>query len=73
MCADFHSAKSDLMKVLLPPEIFDSLKINAEIQGWANVNPADVLDYILSDEFADLSENDLSTFLKKINQPWDKL
>lgn len=72
-CTDFHSAKAEMklkMKSLLPPEIYNTLVVNAK--GWANVNPANVFEYILSDEFGDLSVNELQIVLDKINQLWDK-
>lgn len=72
-CTDFNNAKTELkikMKSLLPSAIFDSLVIKAK--GWANVNPADVFEYILGDEFGDISENELQIVLDRINQPWDK-
>ena len=71
-CTDFNNAKTELkikMKSLLPSAIFDSLVIKAK--GWANVSPADVFEYILGDEFGDISENDLQIVLDKINQPGD--
>ena len=58
------------MKSLLPSEIFNSLVTKAK--GWANVNPANVFEYILSDEFGDLSENEFHIVLDKINRLWDK-
>ena len=58
MRSDFDNAKmmlKDKMKALLPGDIFDSLVLKAGIEGWSNVMPADVFDYILHDEFSDLS------------------
>jgi hypothetical protein len=75
MLTDFDSAKMILkekMKALLPEDIFESLKLKAGIEGWSNVEPADVFDYILSDEFSDLSDANLDVIIKKINQPWNK-
>jgi hypothetical protein len=75
MRTDFDNAKMTLkekMKALLPEDIFESLKLKAGIEGWSNVEPADVFDYILSDEFSDLSDANLDVIIKKINQPWKK-
>jgi hypothetical protein len=46
--------------------------LKAGIEGWSNVEPADVFDYILSDEFSDLSDANLDVIIKRINQPWNK-
>jgi hypothetical protein len=46
--------------------------LKAGIEGWSNVEPADVFDYILSDDFSDLSDANLDVIIKKINQPWNK-
>jgi hypothetical protein len=62
----------DKMKALLPGDIFDSLVLKAGIEGWSNVMPADVFDYILDDEFSDLSNENLKSIIKKINKPWNK-
>ena len=75
MRTDFDYAKMTLkekMKTLLPEDIFESLKLKAGIEGWSNVEPADVFDYILSDDFSDLSYANLDVITKKINQPWNK-
>ena len=75
MLKDFDNAKMILkekMKALLPEDIFESLKLKAGIEGWSNVEPADVFDHILSDEFSDLSDGNLDIIIKKINQPWNK-
>ena len=72
---DFKNAKLELktkMQGLLPDHVFDTLKLNAGIEGWANVNPEDVFEYILSDTFSDLSEEDLNMVMNKINKQWDK-
>jgi hypothetical protein len=62
----------DKMKALLPGDIFDSLVLKAGIEGWSNVSPADVFNYILDDEFSDLSEDNLNKVLDKIKKPWNK-
>jgi hypothetical protein len=75
MRTDFNNAKmalKDKMKALLPENMYDSLKLKAGVEGWSNVEPADVFTYILNDEFADLSDADLDGIIKKINQPWNK-
>jgi len=75
MRSDFDSAKTmlkDKMKALLPNDIFESIVLKAGIEGWSNVMPADVFDYILNDEFSDLSNENLDAILKKINKPWIK-
>ena len=72
---DFDNAKmmlKDKMKALLPADIFESLVLKAGIEGWSNVEPADVFNYILDDEFSDLSDKDLKSITKKINKPWNK-
>ena len=74
-CTDFHKAKTELkkrIKSLLDNDIFNTLVTKAGMQGWANVEPADVFEYILGDEFGDISENELQIVLDRINQPWDK-
>jgi len=73
--SDFDNAKmmlKDKMKALLPGDIFDSLVLKAGIEGWSNVMPADVFDYILNDEFSDLSNENLKSIIRKINKPWNK-
>jgi hypothetical protein len=75
MRSDFDNAKmmlKDKMKALLPGDIFDSLILKAGIEGWSNVSPADVFNYILDDEFSDLSEDNLNKVLDKIKKPWNK-
>ena len=74
-CTDFHKAKTELkkrIKSLLDTDIFNTLVTKAGMQGWANVEPADVFEYIMGDDFSDLSENELQIVLDRINQPWDK-
>ena len=69
---DFDNARTmlkDKMKELLPGDIFDSLILKAGIEGWSNVSPADVFNYILDDEFSDLSEDNLNGVLDKIKKP----
>ena len=75
MRTDFNNAKmalKDKMKALLPESFYVSLVLKAGIEGWSNVEPADVFTYILDDEFSDLSDNDLNVIMRKINQPWNK-
>jgi len=75
MRTDFDNAKmmlKDKMKTLLPADIFESLVLKAGIEGWSNVSPADVFNYILDDEFSDLSEDNLNVVLDKIKKPWNK-
>jgi hypothetical protein len=75
MRTDFNNAKmalKDKMKALLPESFYVSLVLKAGIEGWSNVEPADVFTYILDDEFSDLSDNDLNVIIRKINQPWNK-
>ena len=72
---DFDNARTmlkDKMKALLPGDIYDSLILKAGIEGWSNVSPADVFNYILDDEFSDLSEDNLNEVLNKIKKPWNK-
>ena len=60
------------IKSLLDTDIFNTLVTKAGMQGWANVEPADVFEYIMGDEFSDLSENELQIVLDRINKPWGK-
>ena len=75
MRSDFDNAKmvlKDKMKALLPNDIFESLVLKAGIEGWSNVKPADVFNYVLDDEFSDLSDENLKAIINKINRPWIK-
>ena len=74
---DFKMAKSELkemMKNLLPTEIFQALerKGGDEGWGWANVNPDIIFDYILGHEFAHLTEGEIDEAYENIRRPWKR-
>ena len=72
---DFNLAKSELkekMKSLLPIEIFDSLELIGGPRRWANINPEDVFNYILGNDFAKLNSDEIEIAENKITKLWDK-
>jgi hypothetical protein len=57
---------------LLPPKIFTSLVAKGGIEGWSNVTPEDVFDYILGNDFSRLTEGEVEAAQAKISRPWDR-
>ena len=72
---DFILARAELkeqMRTLLPIEIFNSLEIIGGPRKWANINPEDVFNYVLGENFAKLNDKELEEAEEKISKPWDK-
>ena len=72
---DFHEAKRDLkfkMQNMLPTEIFNSIERSKGIEGWSIVDPADVFEYILGDEFGTISTEELSKAKNRVKRLWNK-
>jgi hypothetical protein len=72
---DFDTAKTQLkskMQSMLPQKIFKSPERSKGVEGWAEVNPADVIEYILSDEMGNISSSELQEAKDAIKNPWDK-
>ena len=72
---DFKMAKSELkemIKNLLPTEVFQALERKGGNEGWANVNPEMIFDYILSHEFAHLTEGEIDAAYENIRRPWKR-
>ena len=60
------------MQNMLPPEIFDSIVRSKGVEGWSIVEPADVFEYILGDEFGTITTKELSKAKNKVKRPWNK-
>jgi hypothetical protein len=72
---DFQAAKKDLklkMQTMLPPEVFDSIARSKGVEGWSIVEPADVFEYILGDEFGTITTDELSKAKDKVKKLWNK-
>ena len=72
---DFKIAKSelkDMMKNLLPPEILKTLERQGGQEGWENVNPDMIFDYILGNKFAHLTEGEIDEAYENIRRPWKR-
>ena len=72
---DFKMAKSELkdkMKGLLPPAIFKTLELKGGLEGWTNVNPEIVFEYILGNDFAHLTEGEVDEAYENIRRPWKR-
>jgi hypothetical protein len=68
---DFILARAELkeqMRKLLPIEIFNSLEIIGGPRKWANINPEDVFNYVLSENFAKLNSTHKIVFIGGINE-----
>ena len=75
LAEDFKEAKTELkekMFLLLPPTIFNSLVAKGGIEGWSNVTPEMVFDYVLGNDFAHLTEGEVEAAQAKISRPWDR-
>lgn len=75
LAEDFMTARAELkeiMKHLLPPKIFNSLVAKGGIEGWSNVTPEMVFDYVLGNDFAQLTVGEVEEAQAKISRAWDR-
>jgi hypothetical protein len=72
---DFLKAKSefkDKIKSLIPEEIFKTLILQGGTRGWAIIEPKDVFDLILSDEYSSVSAETIKKSVEQISTLWKK-
>jgi len=57
---------------MIPEEVYNTLVIQGGARGWAVIEPADVFELILSEEYGKLSADILKKSFDQISQLWRK-
>ena len=60
------------IKSMIPEEVYNTLVIKGGTRGWAIIDPSDVFELILSDEYSKVSADILKLTVENISIPWNK-
>ena len=72
---DVVKAKTDFkekIKSMIPEEIYNTLVLQSGSRGWAVVEPCDVFDLILGEEYSKVPAPVLKEVVERISKLWDK-